>query len=142
MLEQQAAFRRWNGAVLGMYDQADQAMARYDEAVGKDRFTAYSEISSIRKVVEATWLGIDKYEPSQQFSKKHKKVLSDALDELEASLYYKKEGLDKALKFLDDPRPSFVEGAKQDFAASNGLMMSGITKIVSVKSDLGLLDED
>jgi hypothetical protein len=139
-------FNKWYSEIMEIHKKADVAMQKYQSIAKKleqssDLYSAYSSVSDIKETVHNSWTAMGKIKTPSSLSKAHQNTLSEAKTELQTGLFSRKQGLEKILQFLDDPKPSSLEKAKSEFQSAETFMYRGIAKIISVQSELGITPE-
>jgi hypothetical protein len=141
------AFIAWESEIMLIHARADNAMEAFTSVLNElgegnvDIYSTYNEAKKTRDIVNIAWRDLNRVEIGDELSDDHKGRLGDATDALSTGLFVKVEGLDLILKFLDDPKPSYINEATGNFEIANIYMFEGLSEITVVKSELGLLDE-
>lgn len=140
-------FLAWESEIMNIHTRADNATEAFsavltDFGEGKtDIYSTYNEAKRTRDVVESARRDISRVDISSGLSEDHVKRLKDAVFTLSKGLFVKTEGLDLILKFLDDPKPSYVNEATESFNRGYLYMIEGLSEITMVKAELGLFDD-
>lgn len=144
--QQQAAFKDWYSNFrmeLNNFDDTWKIWENTFTALGEDkmdRYEAYDKLKSLKDKMSVYNHKFYSLKPPNNLSKEHQEIISDALSDLSTTAYYRQQGVEKALNFLDDMKPSSLQEAKGDIQSSNNYTLSAAAKIAQVKQELGSLD--
>ena len=141
------AFLTWESEIMLIHKRADDAMESFSLVLTEfgegnaDIYDTYNQAKLTKDIVYAAWRDLDRVDIGDELTDDHKERLSDATDSLSTGLFVKVEGLDLILKFLDDPKPSYVNEATGNFDRGYLYMLEGLSELSIVKTELGLFDE-
>jgi len=142
------AFIAWESDIMIIHARADNATEAFsliltDFGEGKtDIYSTYNEAKRTRDIVNSARRDINRVDLGDDLSDDHKSILKDAASTLSTGLFVKTEALDLILKFLDDPKPSYINEATENFNRGYIYMIEGLGAIIVVKAELGLLDDE
>lgn len=145
--QQQEAFKSWYAGLetdIKKFDDSwnvwkDTFGAMSDGKIG--RHQAYGQLKPLgenMKYFKQKFYGL---KPPSNLSKEHQKLISDAAEDLGTMAYCREQGVEKALKFLDDMKPSSMQEAKEEVESSNAYMMKGLARIIQVQQELDLIEK-
>jgi hypothetical protein len=141
------AFVAWHSEIMSIHTRADNATEAFSSVLTdfgegrSDIYSTYNEAKRTRDIVNSARRDINRVELGDELSEDHKSRLKDAASTLSTGLFVKTEGLDLILKFLDDPKPSYINEASDNFDRAYIYMIDGLSEITLIKSELGLLDD-
>jgi hypothetical protein len=141
------AFIAWESDIMFIHARADNATEAFsavlnDFGEGKtDIYSTYNEAKRTRDIVDRARGDISRVDLGDELSDDHKSRLKDAAFTLSTGLFVKTEALDLILKFLDDPKPSYINEATENFNRGYIYMIEGLSAITMVKVELGLFSE-
>jgi len=67
-----------------------------------------------------------------------KKILKDAKSDLSTAYYSKSIAMDKAMKFLDEQKPSQMQEYKDEIKMADSFVINGVLKLTEAKQKIGI----
>lgn len=145
--KQQEAFLSWYDGLNVQIKNFDKTSAVWKNTLDDlgnekiNRYQAYSQLKPVQDNMKNLSLVFGKMEPPVVLSKEHQKLLQDATQDFSTMSYCRQTATEKTLKFIDDMKPSSMQGANEDVESANKFMIAGIAKITQVRSELDLLEQ-
>lgn len=101
-------------------------------------FDLYTTVRRARQAAEEVRLAYSDLKAPKELPNDIQNLLKEVTDAAKTAYYLKGEALDHALKFLDNKKPSDLDGFKQKIAQATFMMLQGGLTLAQAKQNVGL----
>lgn len=108
----------------------------------RDVYTAYANMKTLEEGYGT--LSVSRSIPTEGLSKDHQKAVEEGMRQLAHAATARQMAAEKAMKMFDEGNlsPSQMDKITADVTAADSYLMDGVIKITTVKSELGLIEEE
>lgn len=144
--EQQEAFTAFYARVMDLCDRSDKlndALTEGEALVNSGQGSIhelYGLASTARDSSRSIWSVMGDIEIPKSLSKEHQEQLKEARSDLSTAIFCRMQAYEAYMEYLDTRRPSDANKMKESMEASSWHLMSGVAKLVTVKTELGIED--
>jgi len=143
--EERRAFAQWEKAILDAYEQAERALDAVPRvleglASGRlDRFTAWVHLGRYSQDIKQAHLALHHLTPPSVLDRQHQLALEKALYQLHYSLANQREAVVRLQRHARTWRAEELQAARERLQTGQAQRQQGLTGLVQVKAQLGLL---
>lgn len=147
--KQKEVFSAWYTNLMADTKKVDEDWIIWEKtftALGNgtiDRYQAYSNLKALSSLMYSHHMKFQNYSIPTELSKEQQDKLKKSMEALSSWTYYRQEACDNMNELLDNNnfKPSELDKIKNQISRGDSLMMGGLTSLLKIQYDLGLLEK-
>jgi hypothetical protein len=142
--QQQTSYKAWYAGMerqLVFYDNVWKGWKKvFDdlESGEIDSYTAYSKLKHIDDLLRKNQNEFFEMKPPKELSDEQKKLLKDASDKMGTAASTRRDAVQNAMEFIDNPKPSIQQKVLDNIKISDSFALQAASQIVRVREELQL----